>query len=682
MCMICLDFEEPRVVSCLRRAKICYRSELKEKLHRNITIHLWKFKEEDEITSNKSCEVTLQRKMSENVPSAFSMHARLKSAKHEIKIKNKPLLSKVSHQKCIKQKSQKQPNKKDKRALNISVKSRNNINKKGNLKICSLPEKLVKVTNKFKKLNRIQQLNEINNVQSTREKLKVTKKQKKKIEKKICENERNTIIETTIETILRKNDEKENNDNHSNDIESDKNMLIEQSNITYFGNPNPILTSQKLFQWLVHPLNVKDFFIKHWERNPIHIKRKISDYYKWIVSTSILDKILRDNHILFTKNIDITSYVNGVRETHNPPGRALPSVVWDYYLNDCSVRMLNPQTFIPQLHALNATLQELFGCFVGANLYLTPPNSQGFAPHYDDIEAFILQIEGKKRWRLYMPPNENEYLPRYSSKNFDQSEIGEPILDTIVSAGDMLYLPRGTIHQGTTIDDSHSLHVTLSVYQKNSWCDLLEKLLPQTLKRAVNIDSRFREGLPLEYLRYTGIAHSTNTTEQKIAFKEQIKDLITNLINYIDVDSAADLMAKDHIHDFLPPFLNNDEQKCSVMEDGEIMTSNGIVKNRTDITLETQIRLLRMHCIRLIEEDGIYRIYYSTENSKEYHEYEPQFLEIDAEFVPSIQKIITSYPNFIYVKELPIENDDIKVQIVKDLWEKSLVITHTALCLS
>lgn len=65
--------------------------------------------------------------------------------------------------------------------------------------------------------------------------------------------------------------------------------------------------------------------------------------------------------------------------------------------------------------------------------------------------------------------------------------------------------------------------------------------------------------------------------------------------------------------------------------------------------------------IRLIEEDERYRIYYSTENSKEYQEYELQYLEIDAEFVPGIQKIIISYPNFICVKELPIESDDIKV---------------------
>ncbi len=33
--------------------------------------------------------------------------------------------------------------------------------------------------------------------------------------------------------------------------------------------------------------------------------------------------------------------------------------------------------------------------------YLTPPGSQGFAPHYDDIEAFVMQLEGKKLWKIY-----------------------------------------------------------------------------------------------------------------------------------------------------------------------------------------------------------------------------------------------------------------------------------------
>lgn len=76
-------------------------------------------------------------------------------------------------------------------------------------------------------------------------------------------------------------------------------------------------------------------------------------------------------------------------------------------------------------------MQEFFHCLVGFNAYLTPPNSQGFAPHYDDIEAFVLQIEGRKRWKLYKPRNTTEILPRFSSKNFTQQEIGKPVLEEV-----------------------------------------------------------------------------------------------------------------------------------------------------------------------------------------------------------------------------------------------------------
>ena len=57
-----------------------------------------------------------------------------------------------------------------------------------------------------------------------------------------------------------------------------------------------------------------------------------------------------------------------------------------------------------------------------------------------------------------------------------REELGEPILDRVLQAGDALYFPRGTIHEATTPDDSHSLHVTLSVHQKCCWSDYMEKV--------------------------------------------------------------------------------------------------------------------------------------------------------------------------------------------------------------
>jgi hypothetical protein len=53
--------------------------------------------------------------------------------------------------------------------------------------------------------------------------------------------------------------------------------------------------------------------------------------------------------------------------------------------------------------ALCRRLEERFGCPVHTNLYLTPLGAQGFDPHYDTHEVFVLQIEGTKHWRLYGP---------------------------------------------------------------------------------------------------------------------------------------------------------------------------------------------------------------------------------------------------------------------------------------
>merc|ERR1719378_791882 len=145
------------------------------------------------------------------------------------------------------------------------------------------------------------------------------------------------------------------------------------------------------------------------------------------------------------------------RKNHDPVGRAHAPVVWDFYNSGCSLRMLNPQTFHAPVWKLCATLQEFFGSMVGANVYLTPPGTQGFAPHYDDVEVFILQLEGRKHWRVYEPFTAQGQLPRHSSGNFTQDEIGKPCLETVLEPGDMLYMPRGPIPQGDCLDDIHSL---------------------------------------------------------------------------------------------------------------------------------------------------------------------------------------------------------------------------------
>ena len=83
------------------------------------------------------------------------------------------------------------------------------------------------------------------------------------------------------------------------------------------------------------------------------------------------------------------------------------------------------------------------------------------------------------------PPLKGEVLPRTSSRDFREDEIGKPVLDVVLGEGDLLYLPRGWIHQAvTTREDTHSLHLTVSCMQDWSWASMLEEVLPEAVKHA------------------------------------------------------------------------------------------------------------------------------------------------------------------------------------------------------
>lgn len=311
---------------------------------------------------------------------------------------------------------------------------------------------------------------------------------------------------------------------------------------------------------------------------------------------------------------------------------------------------------------------------VGSNVYLTPPNSQGFAPHYDDIEAFVLQLEGAKHWRVYKPRTPQEHLPRESSGNFTQKELGKPVLDVTLEPGDMLYFPRGFIHQASTVEGKHSLHITVSMYQKTSYADLLEALVPVALKRAIESDVRFREGLPLNISQVMGVAFSEIDSEERNQMRAHVKSLFDKIFDHASVDDAVDQMGKKFQTDALPPYISKEERQRTVF--GEKVTfTDGEVNCPFELTLETNVKLLKANILRLVEEDGASRVYYHTDNSKEYHEFEPTFMEIEEDDSPVISMLINEYPKFVAISDLPADNDEKKLTIANNLWDVGLLMT-------
>merc|ERR1712115_98651 len=109
---------------------------------------------------------------------------------------------------------------------------------------------------------------------------------------------------------------------------------------------------------------------------------------------------------------------------------------------------------------------------------------------------------------------------------------------------------------GKCVEDVHSLHITISMYQQNSWTDLLEKLLPGALAVASQEDIEFRRGLPRDFLLNTGVVNEGKETSARKKFVEKVKVLMTKLLDHAPVDEACDQLGKKLMHDVLPPALD------------------------------------------------------------------------------------------------------------------------------
>ncbi|KAG0410333.1 hypothetical protein HPB47_012545 [Ixodes persulcatus] len=440
--------------------------------------------------------------------------------------------------------------------------------------------------------------------------------------------------------------------------------------------------ASRSFDWLIQPIGQERFFRELWEQKPLLVKRHQPGFYGDLMSCQQLDRILRERQLYFTENVDLTTYRGGVRETHNPPGRAHAAVVWDSFQQGCSVRLLNPQTYSRQLWRLCATLQEFFGSMVGANLYLTPAGSQGFAPHYDDIEAFVLQLEGQKLWRVYAPRDPSEELPRFSSGNFTKEEVGEPLLTTLLEPGDLLYFPRGFIHQACTGETSHSLHLTLSTCQRNTWGDLLEKVRPPRplVDRAVGspeaeVSVRCLEQIFDRREVVPNLQPTVQANPRREAFLAKMRGLFERLWDFLPVDAAADQMVKAHLHEALPPLLSQQERECSVH--GGERWHEGRVVDVQELEPDTAVRLESSACRLVVEEDSV-RLYHSLDNSRVYQERDPQWVELDAERAPAVEALLHAYPGYLRIQELPLQGPTECMELASLLYDRGLLLTREA----
>lgn len=296
---------------------------------------------------------------------------------------------------------------------------------------------------------------------------------------------------------------------------------------------------------LLAPLPLRAFFDTCFEERPVLVRRHASKQQgravvEGLFGSSDLFDLLQNHDYPYQTGVDVVKFDPhaGVRRTLNSDSAALvrPADLRDALLQGASARILHPQRHHLPLRSVVSDLEGFFGSNVGSNAYISPPRGhQGFAPHFDDVDVFIVQLCGRKRWKAFGPKTEEDVLPRWPSGDFRKEELGPLLLDAVLRRGDVLYLPRGTVHCATTVadekekgdddgddddddgdDDSEeeeeeqeeenddpdggamlpSLHLTISVCQRTTWADFLAVALPRAVELAAASNVQLRRSLP------------------------------------------------------------------------------------------------------------------------------------------------------------------------------------------
>lgn len=140
----------------------------------------------------------------------------------------------------------------------------------------------------------------------------------------------------------------------------------------------------------------------------------------------------------------------------------------------------------PPLVRFGSRLSAELGHPVQINAYVTPADNRGFAAHYDVHDVFVLQIAGRKRWIIHEPVHVDPLPDHGWEQRRDavaaRATNDEPVIDTVLTPGDALYLPRGTIHSAEALGET-SIHLTVGVHPVTRF-DVVRAVLAAAERRA------------------------------------------------------------------------------------------------------------------------------------------------------------------------------------------------------
>jgi ribosomal protein L16 Arg81 hydroxylase len=247
---------------------------------------------------------------------------------------------------------------------------------------------------------------------------------------------------------------------------------------------------------LLQPLSVETFLDEIWADDHYHIKRGCPDYFDGLLpGPSTIDELLES----FRREPSAVRLVKG-RDKKGSDNYQLVDGTLDLvsirndFADGYTIVLDAVEQYVRAVGTLARSIEVELNFPIQVNTYITPPGQTGLAPHYDDHDVLILQIQGSKIWHLYVgadrPPRE---IQRENENAVAVDGLPAPT-DVYLEAGDVLYVPRGRVHAAETTSEQ-SIHLTVGIHAPTVLMLAIGALYSQSFR-----DDRLNGRLPPRHL--------------------------------------------------------------------------------------------------------------------------------------------------------------------------------------
>jgi ribosomal protein L16 Arg81 hydroxylase len=276
---------------------------------------------------------------------------------------------------------------------------------------------------------------------------------------------------------------------------------------------------------ILQPYGWPLFAEKYWQKLPLHVDRKNPTFFGSLVSREQIEFLINTHG--GRDDFPISIIGSRLGETVPTEERGFNRSHWRFdkvyerVSKGATVRIGNLGHFLDPVHRLISAFEASLNTDIGVNLYLTPAGSQAFGAHFDTHDVFVLQIEGTKMWKIFTPPEDLPIEVVYKARPqwFEQKlpyewNLGpprpalKPDKELLLSAGDLLYVPRGYVHQVFT-SEQPSLHLTVAA-PVLTWYEIVIHALAATFRESRTL----REAVPA---RFATSGHDFRAAQDRLA---------------------------------------------------------------------------------------------------------------------------------------------------------------------